>query len=91
MHRKRPDIEKKLRLRIKAIEAAETLGDLSKNDPLGRWHRLGGDREGQWAGKVSSNERIIIEPSCEGVKVLDVIEQLTVSEVNVREITDYHD
>ncbi len=91
MHRKRPDIEKKLRLRIKAIEAAETLGDLSINDPLGRWHRLGGDREGQWAGKVSSNERIIIEPSCEGVKVLDVIEQLTVSEVNVREITDYHD
>lgn len=47
MHRKRPDIEKKLRLRIKAIEAAETLGDLSKNDPLGRWHRLSGDREGQ--------------------------------------------
>lgn len=52
---------------------------------------MGGDREGQWAGKVSSNERIIIEPSCEGVKVLDVIEQLTISEVNVREITDYHD
>lgn len=47
MHRKRPDIEKKLRLRIKAIEAAETLGDLSKNDPLGRRHRLSGDREGQ--------------------------------------------
>lgn len=86
-----PDIEKKLRLRIKAIEAAETLGDLSKNDPFGRWHRLSGGREGQWAGKVSGNERIIIEPSCAGVKVLDVIEQLTVSEVIVREITDYHD
>ncbi len=91
MHKKRPDIEKKLRLRIKAIEVAETLGDLSKNDPLGRWHRLSGDREGQWAGKVSGNERIIIEPSCEGVKILDVIEQLAASEVNVREITDYHD
>lgn len=91
MRKKRPDIEKKLRLRIKAIEAAEILGDLSKNDLLGRWHRLSGDREGQWAGKVSSNERIIIEPYREGVKVLDVIEQLTVSEVNVRDITDYHD
>jgi len=33
MQKKRPDLKKKLRLRIKALEAAETLASLLQTDP----------------------------------------------------------
>ena len=62
MHKRRPDIERTLRIRVAALAANNSLGDLCANDPLGEWHRLTGDRLGQWAGKVSANERIVIEP-----------------------------
>ncbi|MBM6784502.1 type II toxin-antitoxin system RelE/ParE family toxin [Enorma massiliensis] len=62
MHKRRPDIERKLRLRIAALKANNTIAELEVNDPLGKWHRLKENRKGQWSGAVSSNERIIIEP-----------------------------
>jgi len=43
MQRKRPDLEKKLRLRIKALEGVDTVGDLPTDDPGGAWHDLKGD------------------------------------------------
>lgn len=81
MRKKRPDLEKKLRLRIKALENSETLGDLPEDDPGGRWHDLKGKRAGTWAGDLSGNWRLIVQPSSD---------TLTAVEVTVLEIKDYH-
>lgn len=62
MKKRRADIADKLKLRIKALQAAPNLGALPEQDPLGRWHPLTGDRAGTWAGSVSRNHRIIIRP-----------------------------
>lgn len=90
MHKQRPDIERKLRTRISALIANLTLKELIKNDPLGKWHRLSGNRNGQWAGKVSSNERIVIEPEVEGARIIDIENELTSTEARVVDIGDYH-
>ena len=46
MKKKRSDIAGKLRLRIKALETAKSVGELSTHDPLGEWHQLSADRDG---------------------------------------------
>lgn len=61
MRRQRADIAPKLRLRIKALQAAACLEDLPRLDPLGRWHELTAARAGQWAGWLSRNWRLIVE------------------------------
>jgi len=83
MRRKRADIAKKLPLRIKALETADTVGDLPAIDPLGKWHELKGDRPGHWAGKVSDNYRLIVRPGGDG-------EAWEARVATVTEITDYH-
>lgn len=90
MKRRRSDIEKKLRLRINALRTSETIEELVKNDPLGKWHRLTEDRLGQWSGSVSPNERIIIQPMSNGVKIIGIEEEQHANEVQIVEITDYH-
>ena len=90
MRKKRPDIAGRLKLRINALETADSIEELCKNDQLGKWHRLTESRNGQWAGKLSANERLIIQPTQDGLKVLDLELELQVSEVMVVEITDYH-
>ena len=90
MHRKRPDIEKKLRLRIAALKASADIGTLCRNDRSGKWHRLKEDREGQWAGALSGNMRIIIVPSKDGIRIIGFGEELTATEAIVQEIVDYH-
>ena len=55
MRRKRSDIADRLRLRIKALETAENVGELPTHDPLGKWHPLRADLEGLWAGRLSAN------------------------------------
>jgi len=82
MRRKRPDIEKRLRLRIKALEAADTVGDLAQDDPGGGWHELKGNRAGVWAGELSGNWRILMEPG--------PLKPLSTVEVTVISIEDYH-
>lgn len=82
MRRRRPDIEKKLRLRVKALEAAQSLGDLPGDDPGGRWHELNGNRAGTWAGDLSGNWRLIVEPA--------PINALNAVKVTVIDIEDYH-
>lgn len=84
MNRRRADIARKLQLRIKALEAAPTLGALVTSDPLGRWHRLTGDLSGHWAGWVSRNHRVIIRP--EGAVPDVAAVTITVIEAG----TDYH-
>ena len=83
MRRKRADIADKLRLRVKALETAETVGELSTHDPLGDWHQLGANLDGLWAGKVSANYRLLIRPE-------DSAEPWSAVAVTVIEIADYH-
>lgn len=81
MRRRWPTLVKKLRLRIKALDAVLTVGDLPTDDPGGRWHELKGDRAGTWAGDVSGNWRVIIEPSPN---------KLHATTVTVLDVEDYH-
>jgi len=81
MQKKRPDLKKKLRLRIKALQNSETLGDLPEDDPGGSWHGLKGERAGIWAGELSGNWRLIVEPNPNSLSAVDV---------TVVDIEDYH-
>jgi len=60
MRRQRADIAGKLKLRLKALEAASSVEELPEQDPLGRWHPYKGDRVGEWSGDVSRNWRLIV-------------------------------
>lgn len=82
MRKQRSDVVKKLRRRVKALEAADTLGSLQECDPQGRWHPLHGRESHLWAGDLSGNWRILVEPSPKGT--------LAAVEVTVTEIRDYH-
>lgn len=82
MRRKRPDLQKKLRLRLNALRVADTLGDLAQDDPGGAWHDLKGKRAGIWAGELSGNWRLLIEPSPPN--------SLSAVEATVIDIEDYH-
>lgn len=81
MQKRRPDLKKKLRLRIKALENSDTLGDLLDDDPGGGWHELTGTRAGTWAGSLSGNWRLLIEPSPSAVSA---------TTLTVLDIEDYH-
>ncbi len=89
MRKRRGDIEKRLRLRINALETFATLGDVVENDPLGDWHPLRENRSGQWAGKVSRNERLIVVPLSNGGVRIESI--LATTSVEVQGIEDYHE
>ncbi len=78
-----PQLARKLRLRIAALEEAQSFEDLREFDPLGKWHPLSGDRSGQWSGRLSANWRIIVIP-LGGSDELECVVAL------VHEITDYH-
>ncbi|WP_295828959.1 type II toxin-antitoxin system RelE/ParE family toxin [uncultured Microbacterium sp.] len=82
LRRKRQDIAARLPLRIKALEEARSLEDLSSLDPLGGWHALTGDRAGTWAGKLSRNWRLVVRFGSD--------DDPDVVEVFVLEIADYH-
>ncbi|GAA2871648.1 hypothetical protein MIAR_05630 [Microbacterium arabinogalactanolyticum] len=81
MNRRRSDIAPKLRLRIKALERAATVGGLAAEDPGGNWHPMTADRRGVWAGKLSPNYRLLVRPEGEGLAAVTV---------TVIEIIDYH-
>ena len=89
MRKQRGDVAKRLRLRINALEAFATLGKVVENDPLGAWHPLHGDREGQWAGKLSANYRLIIIPQSGGS--IEIVEVLQATDAKVQDIEDYHE
>jgi len=81
MQKRRPDLRKKLRLRIKALENSDALSDLPVDDPGGAWHELTGNRAGVWSGELSGNWRLLIEPTPDSVSAVAV---------TVIEIVDYH-
>ena len=82
MQRRRPDIQKKLRLRVNALRTAATVGDLPRDDPGGAWHGLKGDLDGIWSGELSGNWRLLVEP--------DPLKSLSAVVVTVIDIDDYH-
>lgn len=82
MQRRRPDLKKKLRLRMNALRAADTIGDLLADDPGGRWHPLQGDLAAYWAGDLSGNWRLLIEPIPAGT--------LSATQAIVIDTVDYH-
>lgn len=85
MKRRRADICNKLKLRIKALEVANTLKDLIALDPLAEWHSLDLNRAGTWGGNLSSNWRLVIRPHpTESTDITDA------TEATVTEIVDYH-
>jgi proteic killer suppression protein len=84
MRRRRGDIARKLRLRVKALETAKSVGELPTHDPLGEWHQLAEDLDGLWAGKLSRNDRLLVRP--EGV----TDEPWLAVSVTVTKIDDYH-
>lgn len=69
--------------RLTQIEAAENLEELRMLP--GRYHRLTGDRNGQWACTINGGLRLIFEPTQKGLIILSEI-----TEVTIVEITDYH-
>jgi proteic killer suppression protein len=83
MRKKRADIADKLRLRVKALETATSVGELSTHDPLGYWHQLGADLGGLWAGKLSANYRLLVRPE-------DATDAWCAVTVTVIDIDDYH-
>lgn len=83
MRRRRADIADKLKLRIKALETAESVDDLRTHDPLGWWHQLGANLDGLWAGKLSANNRLLIRPA-------NAAEPWNAVTVTVIDIDDYH-
>jgi proteic killer suppression protein len=80
MRRKRSDIAGKLRLRIKALEAVTTVGELRTHDPLGNWHPLTANLDGLWAGKLSPNYRLLVRP--EGAEDASSAVTVTVIEIS---------
>ena len=81
----RSDLLNGVKRRHNALEVAESLEDLARIDPSGRWHRLSGNRDGQWSGRLTGNYRIIVEPVPGGMRVV-AVEQA----VKVLSIEDYH-
>ena len=81
MQKKRPDLKKKLRLRIKALENSDSLGNLLIDDPGGTWHELKGKYAGTWGGELSGNWRLIVKPEPNS---------LTAVTVTVIDTEDYH-
>lgn len=81
----RSDLVNGVKRRHNALEVAESLEDLARIDPSGRWHRLSGNRDGQRSGRLTGNYRIIVEPVPGGMRVV-AVEQA----VKVLSIEDYH-
>lgn len=82
MQRKRPDLKKKLRLRINALRVADAVGDLPTDDPGGGWHELNGNRDGIWSGELSGNWRLLVQPQ--------PLKSLAATRVTVLDLEDYH-
>lgn len=81
-----PTLAKRIRLRHNSLVVASSMSDLQRIDPGGRWHPLHGNREGEWAGDLSGNYRIIVVPTELGPRVASV----EGVEVEVTSIEDYH-
>lgn len=85
---------KKLKLRLGEVRAARILSDVFAGP--GRWELLSGDRRGFVSGRLTGNDRLIIEPLRDGEPIQTEDDEdwanaaRAASEAEVIEIVDYH-
>lgn len=83
-------IAKKIRIRIKELEAATSLKQVSHLPPP-RCHSLQGDLAGKYAVDVSSNKRLVFEPTQDPQRLPNGGDDLeSITEITILEVTDYH-
>ena len=85
---------KKINLRLQQLQSADTLAIYAQLDPLARLHQLTGDRDEQFAVKVSGNCRLIFEVANNPIPRTEDegIDRSRVTEITVLELSeDYHD
>lgn len=82
---------KKIKQRYQEICASETLEALSKI-PAAYLHPLSGDRAGQWAVKITGNERLCFIITHDPVPLLSdrSINKSKVTDIHIIFIGDYH-
>lgn len=71
----------KLHLRLTQLEAFNNLGDVPNTPPFRR-HRLGNNREGQFAINLTERYRLIIEPLNGDIEDLSSITIIEIEEVS---------
>lgn len=82
---------KKIKQRYQEMLAVETLEELSKI-PAAYLHPLTGDRAGQWAVKITGNERLCFIIEHDPVPLLEdeSVDKAAVTDIKVVFIGDYH-
>lgn len=82
---------KKISQRYKELLASATLEDLSKI-PAAYLHPLTGDRMGQWAVKITGNERLCFIIEHDPVPLLEdnSVDKSAVTDIRIVFIGDYH-
>ncbi len=87
-------MSKKLKLRLGELKAARVVADLFAGP--GRWEFLSGDRRGSMSGRLTANDRLIVEPLRDGEPIQTDDDEdwadaaKAASEAEVTEIVDYH-
>ena len=84
-------IAKKISQRISELRAAPNL-DVMKTIPAANCHELKGDRQGEFAVKISGNFRLIFIPDHNPVPMKDdkSIDCIKITDIQILEIGDYH-
>lgn len=82
---------KKIRQRYREMQASATLADLAKI-PAAALHPLSGNRQGQWAVKITGNGRLcfILEHNPLPLKDDGGVDMEAVNKARIVEIVDYH-
>ena len=82
---------KKIKQRYQEMLASKTLDDLSKI-PAAYLHPLSGDRKGQWAVKITGNERLCFILEHDPVPLLadNSIDKAAITDVRIISVEDYH-
>ena len=82
---------KKIKQRYREMQASATLADLAKI-PAANLHPRTGGRQGQWAVKITGNDRLcfILEHNPLPLKEDGGIDMEAVTDVCIIEIVDYH-
>lgn len=82
---------KKLRIRLGVLRKAASLADVPTTPP-DRCHRLGGDREGQFAIDLVHPHRLVFKPNQDPLPTLPdgSLNLAAVTSITILEVVDYH-
>jgi len=84
-----PNLAEKIKNRIAALRAAETLNDVSTLPPL-RCHLLTGDKTGCFAVNIDEKYRLVFKPLEYDEAPSGGIDKKTVKKITVLGVTNYH-